>query len=35
MTKTYYKTIRPVGDGDAAGYLSVATIPTDCTGRGE
>ena len=22
----------PVGDGDAAGYLSVATAPTDCTG---
>ena len=22
----------PVGDGDARGYLSVATIPTDCTG---
>ena len=23
-----------VGDGDAAGYLSVATVPTDCTGMG-
>lgn len=24
----------PVGDCDAGGYLSVATIPTDCTGMG-
>lgn len=24
----------PVGGSDAAGYLSVATVPTDCTGMG-
>ena len=24
----------PVGDRDARGYLSVATVPTDCTGMG-